>query len=127
MGYQLSIDVLRAARLTDDLREQRKQAEEQFRLVVGASPNGVGLVNGRRRVVLVNRESERLFGYARDELLGMSVERLVPERFRDDQPGSRAAFLATPRARTMGLGRELFARPKGGRAFACANGFATAA
>jgi two-component system sensor kinase FixL len=119
MGYQLSIDVLRAARLTDDLREQRKQAEEQFRLVVEASPNGVVLVNGEGRVVLVNRETERLFGYARDELLGMSVERLVPERFREDHPGSRAAFLATPRARTMGLGRELFARRKDGTEFAC--------
>ena len=96
---------------------QRKQAEEQFRLVVEASPSGIVLVNGEGRVVLVNAETERLFGYTREELIGKSVEMLVPERFRGDHPGHRQGFLAAPRARPMGLGRELFARRKDGTEF----------
>jgi two-component system sensor kinase FixL len=69
--------------------------------------------------VLINRETERLFGYTRDELVGQPVERLVPERFRGDHPGYRAGFVAAPRARAMGLGKELFARRKDGTEFAC--------
>jgi len=72
---------------------QRKQAEEQFRLVVEASPSGIVVVDREGRVVLVNRETERLFGYTREEVLGKPVELLVPERFRGDHPGDRAAFL----------------------------------
>ena len=97
---------------------ERKQAQEQFRLVVEASPSGVVLVDGQGRVVLVNAETERLFGYTRGELIGMSVETLVPERLRGDHPGHRQGFFAAPRARPMGFGRELFARRKDGTEFA---------
>ncbi len=120
MGYQLSDDVLRAARLSDELREREQQmtlAEERFRLVVEASPSGIVLMNGEGRVVLVNAETERLFGYTREELTGKSVEMLVPERFRGDHPGHRAGYLAAPRARPMGLGREVSARRKDGTEF----------
>ena len=120
MGYQLSDDVIRAARLSDELREREQQmtlAEERFRLVVEASPSGIVLMNGQGRVVLVNAETERLFGYTREELTGQPVEMLVPERFRGDHPAYRAGFLAAPRARAMGFGRELFARRKDGTEF----------
>ena len=120
MGYQLSDDVLRAARLSDELREREQQmtrAEERFRLVVEASPSGIVLMNGQGRVVLVNAETERLFGYTREELTGQPVEMLMPERFRGDHPAFRAGFLAAPRARAMGFGRELFARRKDGTEF----------
>ena len=120
MGYQLSDDVIRAARLSDELREREQQmtrAEERFRLVVEASPSGIVLMNGQGRVVLVNAETERLFGYTREELTGQPVEMLVPERFRGDHPAYRAGFLAAPHARAMGFGRELFARRKDGTEF----------
>jgi len=97
----------------------RKQAEEQFHLVVEAAPSGVVLMNPEGRVVLVNRETERLFGYTRDELTGQPVDVLVPERFRGDHPGYHAGFLAAPQARAMGLGKELLARRKDGTEFAC--------
>ena len=96
---------------------QRKRAGDQFRLVVEASPSGVVVVNGEGRIVLVNRETERLFGYTREELAGKPIELLVPERFRGDHPASRAGFQAAPRPRAMGLGRELFARRKDGTEF----------
>jgi PAS domain S-box-containing protein len=91
---------------------QRRQAEEKFRLAVEASPIGIILVNDKGRIVLVNAQTEKLFGYVREEIINQPVEILVPERFHGAHPGHRARFLAAPEARAMGAGRELFARRK---------------
>jgi two-component system, LuxR family, sensor kinase FixL len=96
---------------------ERKQAQERFRLVVEASPNGIVLVNAQGLIALVNACVEKLFGYGREELIGQGVELLVPERFRDEHPAHRADFHAAPVARAMGAGRELFARRKDGTEF----------
>jgi two-component system, LuxR family, sensor kinase FixL len=96
---------------------ERKQAQERFGLVVEASPNGIVLVNPKGNIVLVNACVEKLFGYQRDELIGQSIELLVPERFRRQHPAHRADFHAAPAARAMGAGRELFARRKDGTEF----------
>jgi PAS domain S-box-containing protein len=96
---------------------ERKHAEEKFRLAVEASPSGIVLVNEAGRIVLVNSQTETLFGYRREELIGQSVELLVPERLRGLHPGHRADFLRSPHARAMGAGRELFARRKDGSEF----------
>lgn len=89
-------------------------ADERFRVAVESSPNGMIMVNQAGKIVLVNREVERLFGYRRDELIGQSIERLVPERVRDGHPGFRAQFFAQPQTRAMGAGRDLFGRRKDG-------------
>jgi PAS domain S-box-containing protein len=60
------------------------------------------------RIVMLNAQAGRLFGYPRDELLGQSIERLVPERFRERHPDNRRAFFADPKVRPMGSGLELF-------------------
>jgi two-component system, LuxR family, sensor kinase FixL len=96
---------------------ERKQAQERFRLVVEASPNGIVLVNAQGCIVLVNACVEKLFGYGREELVGQGIELLVPERFRGEHPAHRADFHAAPAARAMGAGRELFARRKDGTEF----------
>jgi PAS domain S-box-containing protein len=96
---------------------ERKQAQERFRLVVEASPNGIVLVNAKGHIVLANACVEKLFGYGRDELIGQGIELLVPERFRGEHPAHRADFHAAPAARAMGAGRELFARRKDGTEF----------
>ena len=72
------------------------------------------MVDRRGIMVLVNRETERLFGYHRDELLGQSIEMLVPAQLRARHPDLRATFHANPQARPMGAGRDLFGRRKGG-------------
>src|SRR6266516_5177129 len=97
---------------------ERKQADEKFRLAVGASPSGIVLVDGEGRIVLVNTQTEKMFGYSRGELIGQSVEMLVPKRFGANHPAHRAKFMAVPKARAMGAGRELFARRKDGTEFA---------
>src|SRR5207249_2134425 len=66
-------------------------------------------------IELVNAQTERLFGYERDELYGQSVEILLPERFRGQHPGYRTGYFTDPQARPMGAGRELFALHKDGR------------
>jgi len=96
---------------------ERKQAEEKFRLVVEASPNGIILVDKEGRIVLVNSETEKLFGYGREELLGKLVDILVPDRFASRHPAHRESLLAEPATRAMGAGRELFARRKDGTQF----------
>jgi len=96
---------------------ERKRAEERFRLAVEASPSAIVMVNEQGQIVLVNVQTETLFGYAREELVGQSVEVLVPERYRADHPAHRAGFFAAPQTRPMGAGRELFARRKNGSEF----------
>lgn len=99
-----------------DLTERRR-ADEQFRLAIEAAPNGMMLVDAAGRITLVNRQIELLFGYARDELIGRSVDELVPSRYRPGHASSRASFYAHPTARPMGAGRELHAVRRDGREF----------
>jgi PAS domain S-box-containing protein len=93
---------------------ERKRAEDRFRLAVEASPSAIVMVNPQGEIVLVNEQTEKLFGYTRAELIGQPTEMLVPERFQRGHPGHRAQFFAKPEARSMGAGRELFGRRKDG-------------
>jgi PAS domain S-box-containing protein len=93
---------------------ERKRAEERFRRVVEGAPCAMVMVGTGGQIVLVNRETERLFGYAREELVGQSVERLVPERYRVLHPGHRARFFGDPQIRPMGVGRDLHGLRKDG-------------
>jgi len=85
-----------------------RQGEQRFRVLVESAPSGMIMVDRGGKIVLVNREIERLFGYRREDLIGEMIERLVPERFRKPHPGFRSAFYVNPQSRAMGAGRELF-------------------
>ncbi len=91
----------------EEAAQALRESEERFRLAVEAAPSGMVLVDGDGRIVLMNRQAETLFGYGRDELVGASVETLVPERFRKAHPGFRRHFGQAPTPRPMGGGREL--------------------
>ena len=82
--------------------------------MVESVPHGVVMVDGSGEIVFVNRQTERLFGYAREALLGQPIERIVPTRFRERHPEFRATYFADPQARAMGAGRDLFGRRKDG-------------
>lgn len=96
-----------------DIGEQ-KRLEARFRASFESAPTAMVMIEASGRIVLVNAETERLFGYRREELLGQPVEVLVPERFLGAHPDMRAAFCAAPQARRMGAGRDLFGRCKDG-------------
>jgi len=87
---------------------------ESYRLIVEAMPSAVLLTDPCGRILLVNAEGEKLFGYSREELIGQPVEMLIPPRLRTSHPAQRAAYAAHAEARPMGRGRELFALRKDG-------------
>jgi PAS domain S-box-containing protein len=86
----------------------RKRAEARFRAVVESAPSGMVMIDRQGTITLINKETERLFGYARDKLIGQPIEVLVPERFRQGHPAFRTAFFGKPETRAMGAGRDLF-------------------
>jgi len=93
-------------------------SEQQWRLIVEAAPNGMLLVDEHGTMMMVNTSALRQFGYQREELLGKSVEMLVPGPFRSDHRQHRAGFAKIPQTRAMGAGRELFGLRKDGSEFA---------
>ncbi len=84
------------------------QELDLFRLAFELSPSGIIVIDVDGTIVLANREVERLFGYEREELVGRSIDELVPERFRARHPGFRNFFFDNPQSRPMGAGRDLY-------------------
>ena len=76
----------------------RKKAEERFRAVLEAAPDAMVIVDKQGRIVLVNAQTQKLFGYGREELLGKPVELLVPQRLRGAHPAHRTGFFTKPTA-----------------------------
>jgi len=92
--------------------------EKRYRKLLEAAPDAILEVDRQGRIVLVNLQAERLFGYRRTELLGTGVEFLIPDRFRGRHPGHRDSFFEHPIMRPMGTGLELYARRADGSEFA---------
>lgn len=90
------------------------KAAERFGAVLEAAPIGMLVIDASGLITFVNAHIERLFGYARTELIGTSLERLVPQRARHSHPQFREEFLRAPSARAMGMGRDLHGVRKDG-------------
>ncbi len=114
----------RAERETAQLRASEQAAraqidvEERYRKLLEAAPDAILEVDRHGRIILVNMQAERLFGYTRADLLGNRIEMLIPDRFRGRHPEHRDAFFENPVMRPMGTGLELYARRSDGSEFA---------
>jgi PAS domain S-box-containing protein len=91
--------------------------EVDFRELVESAPDAIVISDPEGCIVLTNAQTEMLFGYRREELVGRQVEILVPERYRAEHPSLRLGYVSAPHTRPMGAGLLLFARRKDGSEF----------
>ncbi|GAA3780119.1 hypothetical protein GCM10023083_15540 [Streptomyces phyllanthi] len=96
---------------------ERKAAEERFRGLLEAAPDAMVIVDDTGTIRLVNAQTETLFGYQRDELLGRPVEILIPSRFHAHHTRHRDGYATTRQVRPMGAGLELHGLRKDGSEF----------
>ena len=105
---------------SDELRatvDQRRDAEQKLKDMLEATPDAIVIMDRCGSVVLVNAQTERLFGYARADLLGQKIEMLLPARFRGKHPVHRDKFFAGPKVRPMGTGLDLYGQRQDGKEF----------
>jgi PAS domain S-box-containing protein len=107
--------VLVAAAIRD--ATDRNRAEARFRSLLDAAPDAMLCVDADGRITIANAEAERMLGYPRDELIGQTVDLLVPESARGAHPGHRANYFSNPERRPMGAGRQLAVRRRDGSEF----------
>jgi PAS domain S-box-containing protein len=95
----------------------RRRAEQKFRALLEAAPDAMIIAGPDGRIVLVNAQAEKLFGYSRDDLYEQQVEGLVPKRFQLQHVAHRASYVRDPKARGMGANLQLFGLRKDGSEF----------
>jgi PAS domain-containing protein len=83
-------------------RLRRGRAERRFQQAVNAAPTGMVMIDSQGRIVVANKQMEKLFGYSQVEMIGQPVDMLAPARYRDERADDRRAYFAPPEARTAG-------------------------
>ena len=119
---QTESGVLVAASVRDVTERERveketRESEALFRGLLESAPDAMVIVDERAEIVLVNAQTEKLFGYPRGELIGSPIEVLLPERLRGTHIGHRDSFLGAPSTRPMGAELDLFGRRRDGTEF----------
>ncbi len=97
--------------------QKPRPSEMYFQALVESAPDAIVITDPTGRIVLINAQTEVLFGYRREELEGQPVEMLVPGRFRSEHPDLRRGFTSAPVTRPMGAGLDLYAQRKDGSEF----------
>jgi PAS domain S-box-containing protein len=95
----------------------RRKLEQRFKQVIESAPSATIMIDEKGTIDLVNARAEAIFGYTRDELLGRSVDMLLPDQLQAHHAHHRATFFASPTSRQMGIGQDLFGRRKDGSQF----------
>lgn len=94
--------------------DERQSLEVLFRELIEAAPDAILISDVEGTITLVNAQAEQLFGYSREELIGQTIELLVPQRLHETHAAHRAGYIRQPRARLMGADLDLMARRKDG-------------
>jgi PAS domain S-box-containing protein len=115
--YDKAGDLRGFAKLTRDTTE-RMLSERKYRGLIELAPDAIIVVNAEGNIEIVNAQTEKMFGYLRRDLIGQSIETLIPERFREGHIAFRANYAVQPVVRPMGSGLELYGRRSDGSEFA---------
>jgi PAS domain S-box-containing protein len=99
------------------LQRDAQLIEARYRDLLESVPDAIVIVDESGRVVLFNGQAERVFGHARAEVVGTSIESLLPARYRDAHLGHRLRYFRTPQVRSMGAGLELYGLRRDGHEF----------
>jgi len=99
------------------LKTNLLKSEAKFKQVLESAPDGIVVIDNNRKMQMVNVQTEKLFGYTREEMIGKAVEMLMPDRFREAHPDHERKFIAEQKTRLMGVGKELFGKRKDGSEF----------
>jgi PAS domain S-box-containing protein len=116
-GDQLVLAVVRDVSQKRLAQQALRRSERQFRSLFEFSPDAIVVTSSEGKIIEVNAQVEKFFGYPRSELLGQTVEMLIPERFHSTHPKRRANYAAHSRVRTMGAGLELYGLRQDGTEF----------
>jgi len=106
--------VLRMAR---PMVHRIEEIQKRFRTLLESAPDAMVVIDAAGEIMMVNRRTEDLFGYPRDEITGQPIEMLMPQRFRESHPERVRSFFTNPSTRPMGSGLELFGCNKAGKEF----------
>src|SRR5262249_16499202 len=100
-----------------DLREQLRAVEARWQSIVDSAVDGIIVIDAQGRIEAFNPAAERLFGYAKHEVVGRNVSMLMPSPHREEHDAYIARYLATGHAKIIGIGREVTGRRKDGTTF----------
>lgn len=117
LGAILIGEEISSSRKPRDFAQHESRVDTRFRRLLEAAPDAILEVDSNGRIVLINQTAEKMFGYSREELMGLSVETLVPAAMRAHHVKDRSAYTAHPQMRPMGSGLELHAQRRDGSLF----------
>jgi len=103
--------------IVHDITERKRLEEKHAEDLLEAAPDAMVVVDQSGRMILANAQTERLFGYRREEILGRNVEFLIPPRFHERHQAHRTTFFSQPRLRPMGADLQLSGLRKDGTEF----------
>lgn len=95
----------------------RIESNNLFKTLFESAPDAFIITDGNGKIKLLNAQSEKLFGYKIEEIVGKEVEILIPSRFKSDHLKHMKKFISDPKTRPMGLGLNLFGKNKEGKEF----------
>ena len=116
-AFVVFIGGLLVLRMARPMVQRIEESQKRFRTLLESAPDAMVIIDASGKIVMVNRRTEEVFGYSRNDMTGQAIEMLMPQRFREQHPGHMRAFFSNPTARSMSTERELFGLTKEGREF----------